>query len=186
MLSISHRSPESTQVLARWSGSANIKHWQRQKRKLIKTMLKLKEQEFKKLIKFNSNKVCFTPKMTPASILIWLVGRRLQVSLKVTCLMVKPHWVQDDVSASSNSWTLGLLYFIGCIFLRLFIIICDDSIYSKLKCCVPWMNEWCIYIALYCVLLYTESTLQSCGGGLSSTTTSVQHLLGPQRIRTSV
>ncbi len=28
-----------------------------------------------------------------------------------------------------------------------------------------WMNEWCIYIALYCVLLYTQSTLQSCGGG---------------------
>ncbi len=33
------------------------------------------------------------------------------------------------------------------------------------------MNEWHIYIALYCVLLYTQSTLQSCvcgGGGLSS------------------
>ncbi len=44
-----------------------------------------------------------------------------------------------------------------------------------------WMNEWCIYIALYCVLLYTQSALQSCGGGgggLSSTTTSVQHPLG--------
>ncbi len=27
------------------------------------------------------------------------------------------------------------------------------------------MNEWCIYIALYCVLLYTQSTLQSYGGG---------------------
>ncbi len=26
------------------------------------------------------------------------------------------------------------------------------------------MNEWCIYIALYCVLLYTQSTLQSYGG----------------------
>ncbi len=26
------------------------------------------------------------------------------------------------------------------------------------------MNEWCIYIALYCVSLYTQSTLQSCGG----------------------
>ncbi len=24
------------------------------------------------------------------------------------------------------------------------------------------MNEWCIYIALYCVLLYTQSALQSC------------------------
>ncbi len=41
------------------------------------------------------------------------------------------------------------------------------------------MNECCIYIALYCVLLYTQSALQSCvcvcvcvcvggGGGLSS------------------
>ncbi len=28
-----------------------------------------------------------------------------------------------------------------------------------------WMNEWCIYIALYCVLLYTQSALQSCGWG---------------------
>ncbi len=28
-----------------------------------------------------------------------------------------------------------------------------------------WMNEWCTYIALYCVLLYTQSALQSCGGG---------------------
>ncbi len=27
------------------------------------------------------------------------------------------------------------------------------------------MNEWCIYIALYCVLLYTQSALQSCGEG---------------------
>ncbi len=45
------------------------------------------------------------------------------------------------------------------------------------------MNEWCIYIALYCVLLYTQSVFQSCvvgrgGGGLSSTTTSVQHPFG--------
>ncbi len=30
---------------------------------------------------------------------------------------------------------------------------------------VEWMNEWCIYIALYYVLLYTQSTLQSWGGG---------------------
>ncbi len=32
-----------------------------------------------------------------------------------------------------------------------------------------WINEWCIYIALYCVLLYTQSALQSCvylGGSL--------------------
>ncbi len=41
------------------------------------------------------------------------------------------------------------------------------------------MNERCIfYIALYCVLLYTQSAVQSCGGGLSSTITSVQHPLG--------
>ncbi len=31
---------------------------------------------------------------------------------------------------------------------------------------IYWMNELCIYIALYCVLLYTQSTLQSCGGSL--------------------
>ncbi len=41
-----------------------------------------------------------------------------------------------------------------------------------------WMNEWSIYIALSYVLLYTQSALQSCGGVLSSTTTSVQHPLG--------
>ncbi len=35
-----------------------------------------------------------------------------------------------------------------------------------------WMN-----IALYCVLLFTQSALQSCGG-ISWTTTSVQHPLG--------
>ncbi len=27
------------------------------------------------------------------------------------------------------------------------------------------MNEWCTYIALYCLLLYTQSALQSYGGG---------------------
>ncbi len=30
-----------------------------------------------------------------------------------------------------------------------------------------WMNEWGIYIALYCVWLYTQSALQSCGVGVS-------------------
>ncbi len=28
----------------------------------------------------------------------------------------------------------------------------------------PTLYEWCIYIALYCVLLYTQSALQSYGG----------------------
>ncbi len=41
-----------------------------------------------------------------------------------------------------------------------------------------WLNEWCIYIALYCVLLYTPSAFTFMWGGLSSTTTSVQHPLG--------
>ncbi len=36
-----------------------------------------------------------------------------------------------------------------------------------------YMNERCVYIALYSVLLYTQRALQSCGGGLSSTTISV-------------
>ncbi len=53
---------------------------------------------------------------------------------------------------------------------------------SNWKILKLWMNEWCIYIAIYCVLLYTKSALQSCvgggGGDLSSTTTSVQHPLG--------
>ncbi len=44
--------------------------------------------------------------------------------------------------------------------------------------CSLFLNEWCIYIALYCVLLHTQSVLQSCWGGLSSTKTSVQHPLG--------
>ncbi len=47
-----------------------------------------------------------------------------------------------------------------------------------------WMNERFIYIALYCILLYTQSALQSCvcvcvgGGVLSWTITSVKHSLG--------
>ncbi len=44
-----------------------------------------------------------------------------------------------------------------------------------------WMNEWCIYIALYYVLLYTQRLYKHvcvCVGGVSSTTTSVQHPLG--------
>ncbi len=35
---------------------------------------------------------------------------------------------------------------------------------SGAVCGHEWMNEWCIYIALSCVLLYTQSALQSCGG----------------------
>ncbi len=42
-----------------------------------------------------------------------------------------------------------------------------------------WMNEWMMHLySAFCVLLYTQSALQSCGGGLSSTITSVQHPLG--------
>ncbi len=42
-----------------------------------------------------------------------------------------------------------------------------------------WINEWMMHLcSTFCVLLYTQSALQSCGGGLSSTTTSVQHPLG--------
>ncbi len=41
------------------------------------------------------------------------------------------------------------------------------------------MNEWMMHLySAFCVLLYTQSALQSCGGGLFSTTTSVQHTLG--------
>ncbi len=42
-----------------------------------------------------------------------------------------------------------------------------------------WMNEWMMHLySAICVLLYTQNALQSCGGVLSSTTTSVQHPLG--------
>ncbi len=54
------------------------------------------------------------------------------------------------------------------------------SVYSE-GCPGWWMNEWMIHL-YSTLLLYTQSTLQSCegggGGGLSSTTTSVQHPLG--------
>ncbi len=45
-----------------------------------------------------------------------------------------------------------------------------------------WMNEWCIYIALLCIVVNPKCFTIMCGcgwgGGLSSTTTSVQHPLG--------
>ncbi len=52
--------------------------------------------------------------------------------------------------------------------------------------CTSWAKIWswwwwCIYIGFYCALLHTQSALQSCGvggGGLFSTTASVQHPLG--------
>ncbi len=42
----------------------------------------------------------------------------------------------------------------------------------------PSMNKLCIYIALYCVFLYTQSAIQSFAGLSPSTTASVQHPLG--------
>ncbi len=36
--------------------------------------------------------------------------------------------------------------------------------YQKALWHYEWMNEWSIYIALYCVLLYTQSALQSYEG----------------------
>ncbi len=42
-----------------------------------------------------------------------------------------------------------------------------------------WMNEWCIYIALLlCIAIHPKRFTIMWGGGLSSTTTSVQHPLG--------
>ncbi len=41
-----------------------------------------------------------------------------------------------------------------------------SSLWTELTQKNEWMNELCIYIALYCVLLYTKSALQSCGGSL--------------------
>ncbi len=41
------------------------------------------------------------------------------------------------------------------------------NVSSQVICSVillyEWMNELCIYIAFYCVLLYTQSALHSCG-----------------------
>ncbi len=49
-----------------------------------------------------------------------------------------------------------------------FNVIYVKGLFQKHITPVEWMNEWCIYIALYYVLLYTQSALQSCvwGGGL--------------------
>ncbi len=41
-----------------------------------------------------------------------------------------------------------------------------------------WMNEWCIYIALFVYCCTPKALYSHVGGGLSSTTTSVQHPLG--------
>ncbi len=47
----------------------------------------------------------------------------------------------------------------------------DETAYlDEVERLTSWMNEWYIYIELYCVWLYTQS--------LSSTPTSVQHPLG--------
>ncbi len=47
------------------------------------------------------------------------------------------------------------------------------------------MNEWSIYIALNCVLLYTQSALQSCGGShmddATAATTLTTHQLQVER-----
>ncbi len=41
----------------------------------------------------------------------------------------------------------------------------SSSTHSYVQNCMS-LNEWCIYTARYCVLLYTQSALQSCGGSL--------------------
>ncbi len=61
---------------------------------------------------------------------------------------------------------------------------CTIEVFSKIRKFLPepdvhkYMNEWWIYIALFCVLLYTTKRFTIMWGGLSSTTTSVQHPLG--------
>ncbi len=78
---------------------------------------------------------------------------------------------QDGRMETMNKWFRVITVFSYCLI--------SDNVKVNTMCGLnKWMNEWCIYIALYCVLLYTQSTLQPCGGGLSSTTTSVQHPLG--------
>ncbi len=44
------------------------------------------------------------------------------------------------------------------IFVETVMLFFQDSLMNE------WMYEWCIYIALYCVLLYTQSALQSYEG----------------------
>ncbi len=43
---------------------------------------------------------------------------------------------------------------------------CSSGIQNKWIHVNEWMNEWGIYIALYCVWLYTQSALQSYEGAL--------------------
>ncbi len=49
-----------------------------------------------------------------------------------------------------------------------YLLCCSRSSIVDLFCQdqTHWMNEWSIYIALSCVLLYTQSALQSYGGSL--------------------
>ncbi len=52
---------------------------------------------------------------------------------------------------------------------------------------IEWMNEWSIYIVLYCVFVYCctpKALYNHVGGCLSSTTTSVQHPLGLALVKT--
>ncbi len=79
---------------------------------------------------------------------------------------------------NKEPWTLVIIFLFVRHQWKKFFLFCYTLI-SEIKLFYyndfEWINEWCIYIVLYCVLLYTQSTLQS---GLSSTTTSVQHPLG--------
>ncbi len=89
------------------------------------------------------------------------------------------------ISDTDCNVTVGVMFWFACFS----VVFCIHKVYIRrrkqwclrLPVCHlnEWMNEWCIYIALYYVLLYTQSALcGGGGGGLSSTTTSVQHPLG--------
>ncbi len=67
--------------------------------------------------------------------------RRLRhVDFKMLLLLLLIHSIWNMI------WLFKIFYI--CFILKHFLI---------------WMNEWCIYIALYCVLLYIQSASQSCG-----------------------
>ncbi len=61
-------------------------------------------------------------------------------------------WISQNISAKLRPYLSVVSYY--------------TCLWYGTRCLQSRQNEWCIYIALYCVLLYTQNTLQSCGGSL--------------------
>ncbi len=92
--------------------------------------------------------------------------------LKVFFILLCSHWPIDYACCIS--------YDVSYLFIMLMLIILRCTWFFIIFFGYEWMNEWMMHLySAFCGLLYTQSDLQSCGGGgLSSTTTSVQHPLG--------